>query len=802
MASIVGGLIASFAYAQQPGAPDFSASVPEELRGPFVSEPKVLQRLECPTEECDGPLSFTRLIQARQSNAKAGPGGNGKQTVSQKVLNDQAKKKKCEEPPDVSTLDADNPFMLRVSREILVNVWCDLHDLRFAAEATEDRQLSQRFLIDEGSRVELVGIVNRMDRQFIKDTRLTEEQRTCGEISLIYRFSYSIRDGKQTSRLPVTLNLVFPALPADTKGGKVTCQMIADRWVKETERSPNREPAQIVADLTNPADGPLAFIDGKEIDRVELNMQAYRKGAQADSKGPNKTDFGTKAEYLILVFRWDKKLELFTRSYMGNQIDRSKVICGGKDKAACDQRRQALVKFLQTPGAVSSIDAGTLDVPFDLGVLATKASSMSPGGMHRSANQPYWKVPKDVVDREVMSDGEIRIAMDNAKKEGRKFSYMQTVDDFRTRLNEGTCTGCHQTRAIAGFHFPGEDRAHTDNVNAVLLPGSPHFYGDQPRRMRILRQMASRPDAKLTEAELGRGYSARPLKSFAKLLEKTQLIGGWGGACLIPELSKGSQRNWDCQKDLECTQLFQSPNDPAIGTCVPKATQRQIGDALQIGEVITSGFGKDVYNRKSPFDPDNLIPKSALPPNPPKDNTYYGSHQEFHEGDEDSDDHEIRRDAQTGGFPAGMLRLSECIRLPDEASCGLIASSGFNKCVQRLAKDPELKLDACFRHFTSYAGIRACNAANPCRDDYICVKPMGYTLANAKKKFEDREKKLKTSGFFHDITGRDYDATDFGQKMPDADWLKRNDQRGLCIPPYFVFQFRSDGHPPPPEKKK
>ena len=32
-------------------------------------------------------------------------------------------------------------------------------------------------------------------------------------------------------------------------------------------------------------------------------------------------------------------------------------------------------------------------------------------------------------------------------------------------------------------------------------------------------------------------------------------------------------------------------------------------------------------------------------------------------------------------------------------------------------------------------------------------------------------------------------------------WLGRNDgkgdPRGLCIPPYFVFQFRSDGHPLP-----
>ena len=45
------------------------------------------------------------------------------------------------------------------------------------------------------------------------------------------------------------------------------------------------------------------------------------------------------------------------------------------------------------------------------------------------------------------------------------------------------------------------------------------------------------------------------------------------------------------------------------------------------------------------------------------------------------------------------------------------------------------------------------------------------------------------------------DPEDFGQKEPDAAWLGRNngkgDRRGLCIPPYFVFQFRSDGHPSP-----
>ena len=91
------------------------------------------------------------------------------------------------------------------------------------------------------------------------------------------------------------------------------------------------------------------------------------------------------------------------------------------------------------------------------------------------------------------------------------FSFVKSVDDFRTRLNETSCTGCHQTRAIAGFHFPGADRPGTPPVNAVLLPGSPQFYGDQPRRMEIVNEMAKRRKQRLSEYELATSYSARPM---------------------------------------------------------------------------------------------------------------------------------------------------------------------------------------------------------------------------------------------------------------------------------------------------
>lgn len=737
------------------------APQPDALRGPFVYDADIMRLLDCPTTECNGPFNFGRLLNAREPRKRA-------------------------------TMLASNPFNLPVATKILSTIKSDLSDVRMAAKAT-DGQLSPNFLTDAGSRVELVGVVNRMDRQFIKDPtlRLSKEQLRCGEISLIYRFSYSIRSGNQTSRLPVTMNIVLPAVPFDDRNGKITCQVVAQRWLSLVGKESAGDPEQVTKELMDSEKGPLAFITGRDILRLELNMQAYRKSAQADD-----TDFGTEAAYVIRVFKWDDENRLFLPDILRNQIDRDRILCpvGDQNCAETNARRDKLVAFLQQKDTISAIDKGTLEIDYGLGVLAKRAVTISPGGAHRSQNQPYWN-SKDATQA-VITDPEIERALDVAKKANVRLNFIKSVEDFRTRLNESTCSGCHQTRAIAGFHFPGADRRGTDAVNSVLLPASPHFYGDQPRRMEILEKMASRRNTRLTEFELASGYSARPMEKYAEVLAETQLIGGWGGACLKGPVRSASARAWDCKWGLACELLFDSKNDPGVGTCVPKE-RREIGDALQKGRVKTVAFGQDKYFRVAPASTDERIPVEALPSPPPAGNSYYGAHQEFYQGDISSSDKAVRRDAKTGGFPAGMLRLSECKNLPPEATCGLIASSGFNDCIGRLASYNDYSVKLCFRHFTSYAGVRACDRANPCRDDYICVKPMGYHPKNASKLFDERLQDIKNSPFFREINHRDYDPADFGQQKPDEKWINRDDQRGLCIPPYFVFQFRSDGHPAP-----
>src|ERR1700731_3250746 len=144
---------------------DFSARYPPELRGPFVSDPAVVTALDCgESATCDGPLNFQRLIEAKAASS------------------------------GTAAAHGTNPFSLPISKKIIGTIETDLAQIRKKAGAGSE-QLDFHFLTHPETRAELVGVVNRMDRKFIKDSgsALTPAQQACGEISLIYRFSYFIK---------------------------------------------------------------------------------------------------------------------------------------------------------------------------------------------------------------------------------------------------------------------------------------------------------------------------------------------------------------------------------------------------------------------------------------------------------------------------------------------------------------------------------------------------------------------------------------------------------------------------------
>lgn len=803
------------AYAPDRGgaasAQQVTATIPAPLIGPYIIDPVTLAELDHHDRDCAkaGSLNFQCLI----------------------FKDDRSMMKEDD--------FASNPFQLSVFEKVQETVETDLKSLPKHIEfgGSNAKSLDIGFLTYPGARIELVGVINRMDRQFNRDTVNGHNERLeCGEISAIYRFAYegrlpstAIGTRDYRSRLPVTMNVVFPARPWSKT---ISCQDVARRWLDYAQGLKN---GTSNADLAEQAKLLASVLKPEDIERIELNMQGSRVAAGADT-----TDFGTLGTYVIRVFRWSpgKDGGRWKPSYMTNQIDRARLLGKPFDDNTCEDKRgvkisrQALVDYLLSKNAIGDVDNGLLNIPQEF--LACRAISISPGGASRSGNQPFWNAPTKA--EQIIDDKDIDAAL---KKHGKDYTlgYVGSALEFRTRLNEASCSGCHQTRAIAGFHFPGADRPDTSPVNAVFLPGSAHFFGDQLRRMKILEQIASGEIP--TFPELATSYAARPLNRYAALRPKAasdmvadldiQLIGGWGATCLMDGVAPEGVRQWGCAEPLACKSVFQSSNQLGIGICSSPDGVTEIGDPMQVGKVESKKFGFDLYTRnpkvpdlKDDLPRDTTISTDHVTPAAPVGNSYVASHQEAYEGRggldpmkitvggktrmETAEEHARRvREQATGGFPAGALRLSECVGLPEEATCGLLAASGFNPCLDEVGGGQRTP-DNCFGIYTNYSGVRACDAAHPCRDDYICLSPMGYSLDNAKTKFDERAKRRKDARMSveESANNRKRLAIDFfGEKMPDEAWFRRNDnagdQRGLCIPPYFVFQFKADGHKVPKE---
>jgi hypothetical protein len=91
------------------------------------------------------------------------------------------------------------------------------------------------------------------------------------------------------------------------------------------------------------------------------------------------------------------------------------------------------------------------------------------------------------------------------------------------------------------------------------------------------------------------------------------------------------------------------------------------------------------------------------------------------------------------GFPGGMCEASCSSKAPGSVCAGIPILVGFNACLAK--KTP---FEQCIAENTTPGSVRACDASTPCRDDYVCA---------------------------------------------------RGAAGGACMPPYFLFQLRVDGHP-------
>jgi len=401
-----------------------------------------------------------------------------------------------------------------------------------------DVQLFDRALLHSpDTRFVLAGIVNRMDRAYV-------DPESCGEIRLIYRLIRS-EPGEGATRLPMTLNVVLPAGRRDAAG--LTCSAIAQRWLAAGDSQASG--AELASWLVS-EDGPLHLVRAEHIDRIEINLQIAHVPKSAAR------DFRT--DYLLKLFRLDARSRLFEEKPLENQIDRDRLLTDAVLK-------REFRAWLLDPKHLIELDRGTILMPEKF--LARGAVAATPAGFAASALQPaFGLVQADGYGNEVFGESEVVATLKKAAAQGAAFENIRSVAGFERRLNDITCAGCHQTRGIGGFHFPGVDWMAEQPSNSKVVPASPHFFGDQPRRRDILVAMR---DGR--EADYSRGFSDRPQSRRSAELAGTSYQDGWGAHCYQqrPKLADNdaSFRSWSCAEGLACQAVG---NASRFGMCFVK----------------------------------------------------------------------------------------------------------------------------------------------------------------------------------------------------------------------------------------
>jgi hypothetical protein len=375
------------------------------------------------------------------------------------------------------------------------------------------------------TRFVLSGIINRMDRAYVVPEN-------CGEIRLIYRLTrtdaVAIGEAAVTPRLPMTLNLV---LKAKADADAITCAEIARRWL--AAGSLTATGVELAGTLTAPG-GVLDSVRPENIDRIETNLQI--------AHAPKSAVREFRTDYLMKVFKYDAASATFVESPLEDQIDRDRLL---KD----DRLAREFKTWLLEPDHFAELDRGTVLIPDKF--LAKTAIAPTPAGFVPSELMPAYGLVAGEGGKPIFSEDDVVGALDKAAKRGIAVQNIRSVAGFARRLNDVTCAGCHQTRGIGGFHFPGVDWMAAKPSNTTVVPASPHFFGDQVRRRDIL---AAFRDGK--PPDFSKGFASRPQQRGSTELAGTEYEDGWGAHCYVQRARTNendrSFRAWTCAEGLAC----------------------------------------------------------------------------------------------------------------------------------------------------------------------------------------------------------------------------------------------------------
>ena len=479
------------------------------------------------------------------------------------------------------------------------------------------RLFDARWLSSPEMRFVLSGVFNRLDRRpFYAGS--------CGEVRFIYRLAYVTTKGGAplASRLPMTLNVVFWV---DANGDQ-SCQAAARAWQSPAGLSS----AGLVDWLVE--SGPLGSVArGRwRMKSIESNLQTFRLQSSV------LPSLAGHIEYDLRVFHaQDAARSDFASAALENMPD--------VEALKRDQKSwQALLAELRRPETLRDLDRGTLQLPERF--LAKQATSVAPRGLERRGNRPFSQLFR---------------AEDFRDLERGSYETIRSPAALLRRLDGASCTGCHQSRSIAGFHHVGQDDADEPTFNALLRGSSAHLTADLERRRQYV-------------ADLAAGKSPDERRPFP---ERQGVGSGPGAPC---GLGDPGFADWKCSEGSRCAKL----EDAEVGTCL--AEQAAVGQPCEYGKI-------------------------SAGPAPWRDRIA------------EPTKHDCGADARcTGnfsGFPQGACTAACRSDAPGLACADYLDVDGFQNCLRGTES-----YAACAQQFVLGVGVQACDDQHACRQDYVCVR--------------------------------------------------------------------------------
>lgn len=480
--------------------------------------------------------------------------------------------------------------------------------------------------------------------------------------------------------------------------------------------------------------GPLAP-ERSIVKQIELNMQMVRF-----SSG-DKTDFGGQAIYLLRIWKVNSNGSLEEQP-LENMPDVQAI---RKDPGLLDN----LISQISAPEALSQIDRGVFQLQNTSGrLLAKKAFSFSTTGRARLANKPFT-----VALGEKGKTSLANLPFSTAE-------FVKSPKGLTERLNNLSCIGCHQSNGVAGFHMLGRHFELDTKTNRTAVPFSPHFYEERLRRAHYLDQLADgqEPDR------------FRPHSMFKFDREAPAHLKE---ICLPPgndfaQSIHCSDPNTECVRNVRNKAL-----DVEFGECMLKKDFTKLipaGMSCREGEIVNAtktssslpfnffAF-QDHFSKPLPDEHYKLPPEALC--GKPRGGIPLGR---------------IRRPC-TPESSAGMFAFAdELLAAPDTSTeqftlpahmCAIRGGSHIDACAATDHVAECLKTAVVPRSM-----LDLCTVGKFCREDYLCQQ-LPLEIAKTYKDRHDEDLVLKR------IT----------------ELNRRN--IGFCVPNYFVFNMRIDGHPQP-----